>query len=152
MTIFVDGRAELAQNFIRLGYADILSINTKFRSLEFLTEELTTSEVQPVLCVVPEYNAFNGPKVAAAIEQFRGRVKGWKFGRAGSPLLIIAFASWTHQLEKIQSGGPSSGTRISEAQAESLINDMRQVFLAELHADKFEPVADESGDFGAWWD
>lgn len=151
MTIFVDGRAELAQQFTRLGYADILSNDARFRSLEFLTEELTTSEVQSVLSVVPEYNSFNGPEVATAIEQFRGRVKGWKFRRAGSPLLIATFASWTQQLENIQPGGPS-GTRISDGEVESLINEMRKVLLDELDADKFEPDGAGGGDFGAWWD
>lgn len=148
---FIEGRAELAQEFTRLGFADILSNDARFRSLEFLTEELTTSEVQSVLSVVPEYNSFNGPKVAAAIEQFRGRVKGWKFGRAGSPLLIVAFAHSTHQLEEVLPKS-RSGTRISQAEAESLIGEMRKVFIDVLDADKFEPDGAGGNNFGAWWD
>jgi len=151
MTIFVEGRAELAQQFVRMGFADILSGDAKFRSLNFLTEELTTLEVQAVLSVIPDYNSFNGLKVARSIEKFSGRVKGWKFGRAGSALLIVLFASWTHQLENIQPREPT-GTRISESDAEALILEMRKVFIDELDADKFEPDVDASRIFGAWWD
>lgn len=121
-----------------------------FRALACLTDGLTTSEVQSVLCVVPEFNLFSGPEVAASIEQCRGRVSGWKFGRPGSPLLIAVFAYWTHQLENTLPRGPT-GRRIFDADVDTRARDMRRVFIDELDADQFEPVDDGSRNIGAWW-
>lgn len=140
-----------AQQFVRLGFGDAIDPEAAFYSHEFLTQELTTIEAQAVLPVVPQYNAFNGVKVAAALGQFRGKVKGWKFGAAQSPLLIVVLPYWTHQAEEVPPRSPS-GTRITQTEQETLLAQMRSLFIDELGAEKFQQNGDSKNEFGAWWD
>ena len=151
MPITSQRRIPAAIEFVRLGFGDTIDENAPFRSLEFLTETLTTTEVQAVLPIVKQFNSFNGEKVAAGLERFRGKVSGWKFGAAGSPLLIAVLAPWTHQAEEISPRSPS-GSKFSDDQRKMLITEMRALFLDELDADKFEMNGDYEYEFGAWWD
>jgi hypothetical protein len=144
-------RIPIAQEFVRIGFGDTVDDNAPFYSHEFLTQELTTTEVQAVLPIVKQYNTFEGERVAAGIERFRGKVSGWKFGAAGSPLLIAVLAPWTHQIEEVRPGG-KSGTKFSPEQREALLAEMRDVFLNVLNADKFERNGDNEYEYGAWWD
>lgn len=144
-------RIPVAQEFVRIGFGDAIDDTAPFYSLHFLTQVLTTTEVQAVLPVVKQFNNFQGEKVAAAIQRFRGKVSGWKFGAAGSPLLIVVLAPWTHQLEDVKPGG-KSGTKFSPEQREALLGELRRVFLDELDADKFERDGESEVEYGAWWD
>lgn len=143
------GRVAVAEQFVRLGYGDLIDVNAKFRSLDFLTERLTTDEIKVVISVVPSHDSWDAMAICSALDQFRGRVAGWRFGRAGSPVLMVDFAHWTHQLEDTPSR--PNGTRISDHERDSLISELRNLFLLQLSADKFE--SDDVGlSFGAWWD
>jgi hypothetical protein len=62
---------------------------------------------------------------------------------------MVDFAHWTHQLEDTPSR--PSGTRISEQDRDSLISELRNLFLHQLGADKFESD-DVELSCGAWWD
>jgi hypothetical protein len=151
MALTSQRRIAVAKEFVRIGFGDAIDDLAPFYSHEFLTQVLTTTEVQAVLPEVQQYNAFNGEKVAAAIERFRGKVSGWKFGCAGSPLLIAVLPYATHQIEEMPPAG-KSGTRISEESHEALIHEMQKMFIEDLDADKFEKNDDSNHVFGAWWD
>jgi hypothetical protein len=144
-------RIPVAQDFVRIGFGDAIDDNAPFRSLDFVTEELTTLEAQSVIPIVKQYNEFDGERVAAAIGHFRGRVRAWKFGRAGSPLLVVSLAPWTHQIEDTDPRLPS-GTRYSETEVDALVAELRQMFLVQLGADIFEQVGDDKYTHQAWWD
>jgi hypothetical protein len=144
-------RIPLAQEFVRLGFGDTIDSACPFRSLEFLTEALTTVEAQQVIPVVKRFNAFDGEAVATAIARFRGRVMGWKFGCAGSPLLIVQLAPWTHQIEDTPPGG-KSGRQHTDKENQKLLTELRDLFLLQLKADKFEMNGDVDYEYGAWWD
>jgi hypothetical protein len=144
-------RIPVAQEFVRLGFGDAIDSEAPFYSHEFVTQELTTVEVQAVLPVVAQYNNFSGQRVANAIERFKGRVSGWKFGAVQSPLLLVVLAPWSHQVEDFATPG-KSGTRFSEEHNERLVAELSAVFLNELQADKFEPQPGERLVYGAWWD
>jgi hypothetical protein len=143
-------RIPVAQEFVRIGFGDTIDDNAPFYSHDFLTQELTTIEMQAVLPVVKQYNNFNGEKVATAIASFKGKVSGWKFGAANSPLLIVVLAPWTHQIE--DTNPRISGARIPREEREALVAELRRVFLTELNADKFERDGDSEFVYGAWWD
>ena len=144
-------RIPLAQQFVRLGFGDTIDPSSPFRSLEFLTEALTTPEAQQVIPVVQRFNAFDGEAVGAAIGRFRGRVMGWKFGCAGSPLLIVQLAPWTHQIEDTPPRSPP-GRRHSDKENRALIAELQDLFINELRADKFEMNGGDDLEYGAWWD
>lgn len=145
----VIGRAEIAEQFVRLGYGDLIANESKFRSLDFLTERLTTDEVKLAISAVPSHDAFDAKRICDALNVFRGRVAGWRFGRAGSPLLIVDFAQWTHQFEDTPSR--PMGSRITDQEHELLISELRNLFLYHLGADKFEPN-DAERSCGIRWD
>jgi hypothetical protein len=151
MAITSPRRIPIAQEFVRLGFGDTIDDSAPFYSHEFLTQELTTTEVQAVLPIVSQYNNFNGKQVAAGIERFRGRVSGWKFGAAGSPLLVVVLAPWSHQIEELRPGG-KSGTKHTPEEREALLSKMRHFFINELQADKFEREGESEYVYGAWWD
>jgi hypothetical protein len=150
MAITSTRRIPIAQEFVRIGFGDAIDDAAPFYSHDFLTQELTTTEVQAVLPIVKQYNNFVGEKVAAALESFRGKVGGWKFGCAGSPLLIAVLAPWTHQLE--ESSPRNEGTRIPSETRRALISEMEEVFLRQLGADIFEPCDADKTEYRAWWD
>jgi hypothetical protein len=151
MTLTSPSRIPLAKEFVRLGFGDVIDDNAWFRSLEFLTEKLTTIEAQQVIPVLRQYNLFNGESVASAVGRFRGRVMGWQFGRARSPLLIVALAPWTHQIEDTPLG-TLSGRRFTDMDNKKLIDELRSVFLNELNAAEFKMNGSNDLEYGAWWD
>lgn len=150
MALTSQRRIPVAREFIRLGFGDTIDPAAPFYSHEFVTQELTTVEAQAVIPVVSQYNNFNGEKVAAAIGKFRGRVSGWKFGAAGSPLLLVVLAPWTHQIEDTPPGG-KSGRKFTPEERAALIAELRKLFIEELDADKFEQDGSSESVYGAWW-
>ena len=151
MALTSERRIPVAREFVRLGFGDAIDPTAPFYSHEFVTQELTTTEAQAVIPVVSQYNNFNGEKVAAAIGKFRGRVSGWKFGAAGSPLLLVLLAPWTHQVEDAKPGG-KSGRKFTPEEKASLVAELRALFLDELGADKFDQDQGNESVYGAWWD
>lgn len=151
MAITYQPRIAVAREFVRLGFGDAIDHEAPFYSHDFLTQELTTTEAQAVIPVVAQFNNFNGEKVASAIGRFKGRVSGWKFGAAGSPLLLVVLAPWTHQVEDTKPGG-ASGTKFTPEQHTALVDELRSMFVNELDADKFERDGHEEYVYGAWWD
>lgn len=142
-------RRQLARSFVVLGFGDIVS-GEPFRSLDFLTDAVSTSEAQDLIRLVKSYNAFDGERVASALERFRGRVGGWKFGRCGSPLLHVELPYWTHQVEETLPG--TQGARISQENHEALMLELQQTFVDELEADVFETIDDSEHEVRIWWD
>jgi hypothetical protein len=150
MALTSQRRIPVAQEFVRIGFGDTIDPQAPFYSHDFLTQELTTAEAQAVIPVVKQFNGFDGIKVAEAIGRFKERVSGWKFGAAGSPLLIVVLAPWTHQIEDVRPGS-FSGTKFTPAQVMSLVDELRCMFLKELAADKFERDGESEYVWGAWW-
>jgi hypothetical protein len=144
-------RIPIAREWVRVGFSGTIEDNAPFRSLEFLTEELSTTEMQAVLPIVSEWNAFSGAKVAGAIESFRGKVSGWQFDCEGSPLLVAVLPHWTGQIEE-STPGSDKGRRISEEEHSTLIESMREVFVNQLGADYFEARDEHGHIYSAWWD
>lgn len=151
MALTSDRRIPSAREFVRLGFGDAIDPTAPFYSHEFLTQVLTTPEVQAAIPVVSRFNAFDGEKVAEAIGRFRGRVSGWKFGAAGSPLLIVVLAPWTHQIEDVPPSAPS-GRKFLPDETNALVAELRTLFLDSLGADKFELNGGSKFEYGAWWD
>jgi hypothetical protein len=143
-------RILVAQQFVRFGFGEHIEAGAPFYSADFLTQELTTTEVQAVLGVVERFNTFAGGTVAGAIERFRGRVRSWRFGRAGSPMLVVTLPYWTHQVEEEPLGAPT-GTLISDHDHLALVEALREVFVKELDVLKFEAYPGVANSFAAWW-
>jgi len=143
-------RIHIAQQFIRFGFGEHVDENAPFYSNQFLTQELTTTEVQAVLTIVQRYNAFYGVTVAGAVGRFRGRVRGWKFGRADAPMLVVTLPYWTHQVEEIPQGAPV-GKPISDEDNQALVEELRQLFMNELDANRFESLDETGHVFAAHW-
>lgn len=136
---------QAAEAFVRLGFG--LNEGQRFQSTSFLTPFLRTPQAAPLIRLVKDYNEFNGERVAAAVEKFRGRVMGLEFGREGSPVLYIDLPYWTHQREGADTIG--QGTRISDAENDSLVEELRQVFVDDLKADEFGV---DGRRVRVWWD
>ena len=138
-----------ALEFVRLGFGDLADDQFQFRSLNFLTDELTTKEAEIVIGELGEFNAFKGSSVANAITRFHGRVKCWVFGREGSPVLYAYIPFWTHQIE-----GQDSlvrGERLADHSRKQLVADITKLFKHELGAD--DVTSDETQDqIRIWWD
>ena len=143
-------RIYIAQQFTRFGFGEHVDENAPFYSPNFLTQELTTTEVQAVLTIVPRYNAFYGVTVAGAIGRFRGRIKGWKFGRCDAPQLVVTLPFWTHQAEEIPQGSPV-GKPVSDEDNQALVDELRQLFMHDLDANRFEAIDDTGHSFTAYW-
>lgn len=97
-TISETEEKEQFDGFIKLfslAYGDVTH-KGKSRLLSFKTDCVSTDYAQAALKLIEQYNGFEGAKVSAAIEEFRGKVNCWVLGRAGSPLLIARFPYWTH--------------------------------------------------------
>jgi hypothetical protein len=140
--------AEAAAQFVRLGYADILDEDSEFRSLNFLTDGLSTSELQQAVRVIPEYNAFSGTAVAAAVEQFRGKVMEWNFGRDSSPVLYVSLAKSNAQVEKWSSDLPGLIPVDEQKATAAAIFKMFQ----QLGADEVAFTDENQDRIFAWWD
>jgi hypothetical protein len=140
-------RLRQLEQFVRLGYGDL--IDAPVRSLDFLTDELTTDEAARVVTLVPSYNAFDGSKVARVVTRFRGRISKWEFGRESSPVLYVDLPYWTHQRE-----GAPAGVRakIGDAEHEKLLKELRAAFVDELGADEFAADEIQKRRVRIWWD
>lgn len=141
-------RIEQASDFVRLGFADILDPNTMFWSLYFRTDAVATTEVQQLLVLVPRYNGFDGAAVAAALEEFKGRVTHWEFGRERSPVLYLCLPYRTNQLEGQRSHVP--GEKIPEAEHAQLLLRLREVFVHGLGAEEFT-LDERQHNLRIWW-
>ncbi len=122
---------KLAETFVRIGFG----IDKGFQSTDFLTPRLRTVQAAPLIKLVRQYNSFEGERVAAAVQQLRGRVSGVEFGRDGSPVLFIELPSWTHQREERLTEG--MGTKIPDSENEQLVSELRRTFVTELKASEF---------------
>ncbi len=143
-------RIYIAQQFTRFGFGEHVERDAPFYSPNFLTQELTTTEVQAVLTIVPRYNAFYGVTVAGAVGRFRGRIKGWKFGRCDAPQLVVTLPFWTHQAEEIPKA-PRGRARLRRRQP-----GLGRRVAPTVHAPISTPTAlkpcDDTGHaFAAYW-
>lgn len=136
---------QVAEAFVKIGFG--LNKDQRFESTEFLTPRLRSTQTVTLIRLVKHYNEFDGERVALAVEKLRGRVSGVEFGREGSPVLYIELPYWTHQREESLRNG--AGTKISDAENDKLIQDLKQVFVGELKADEFS-VAQRR--VRVWWD
>lgn len=136
---------QAAEAFVRLGFG--LNEGQRFQSTAFLTPFLRTTQAAPLIRLVKEYNEFNGERVAAAVEKLRGRISRLEFGREGSPVLYIELPYWTHQREEADTS--IQGTRITDAENDRLVDELRQVFVDELKADEFGV---DGRRVRVWWD
>jgi hypothetical protein len=140
-------RARDAIEFVKLGYGDQFGLG--FRSLYFRTDELTTAEAQEAMRNI-EYNGFDGNRVADAIEQFKGKIAAYEFGRESSPVLYVCLPYWTHQLEGEPHG--KMGKHIDDAEIDALVAKLRDTLVGKLRADEFEVVKMGWRKVRAWWD
>lgn len=136
---------QVAETFVRIGFG--LNENQRFQSYEFLTPRLRTAHATSLIRLVREYNEFNGERVAAAVEKLRGQVSGVEFGREGSPVLYIELPYWTHQREETVLNG--IGNKITDAENDKVVAELRQLFVGELKADEFSVNRRR---IRIWWD
>jgi hypothetical protein len=136
---------QAAEAFVRLGFG--LNEGQRFQATAFLTPFLRTTQAAPLIRLVKEYNEFNGERVAAAVEKLRGRISGLEFGREGSPVLYIELPHWTHQREEAETN--VQGNRITDAENDRLVEELRQVFVGDLKADEFGV---DGRRVRVWWD
>ncbi len=133
MQITSTRRINVAQQFVRLGFADHLDPDAPFYSADFLTQELTTIEVQAAMGVLPRINTFIGLQVASGLDRFRGEVRGWRFGRSGMPVLQVLLPFWTHQVEECHPASPV-GSPVREADHRALIDRLKRTLVDEFDA------------------
>ena len=131
MVLPLEVDSKLAETFVRIGYG----LEKGFQSTDFLTPRLRTIQAVPLIKLVKQYNDFEGEKVAAAVQQLRGRVSGIEFGRDGSPVLFIELPYWTHQREEPLT--ESMGTKIEDEENDQSVAQLKQVFVTELKASEF---------------
>ena len=122
---------KLAEAFVRIGFG----IERGFQSTDFLTPRLRTVQAVPLIRMVKQYNEFEGERVAATVQQLRGKVSAVEFGRDGSPVLFIELPYWTHQREETLTGG--MGVKIPDDENEKFIEELRRLFVNELKASEF---------------
>jgi hypothetical protein len=122
---------KLAEAFVRIGFG----IEKGFQSTDFLTPRLRTVQAVPLIRLVKQYNEFEGERVAEAVQQLRGKVSGVEFGRDGSPVLFVELPYWTHQREEMLTEG--MGVKISDAENEKFIAELKSVFVEKLKATEF---------------
>jgi hypothetical protein len=140
-------RLHNAIEFVRLGFGDEFGLH--FRSLCFRTEALTTDEAQAVMRLL-NYDEFDGVKVTEAIGQFKGKIAAYEFGREGSPVLYVKLPYWTHERE----GSPKAkaGTRIEDAENDSLIARFEDTLVSKLAASEFGAVITDKRLIRVWCD
>ena len=144
-------RINIAQQFVRLGFGDHLDEDAAFYSADFLTQELSTTEVQAAMGVLPTINTFVPSAVSGGLDRFRGQVRGWKFGRCGTPVLHVFLPYWTHQVEERASFQGPVGTPVSEDARRDLLDRLRQYFVVEHEAHDFRAVEGSDHQFRAHW-
>lgn len=136
---------EAATTFIKIGFG--LDESIRFQSTQLLTPRMRTVQAQKLIALVGSYNNFEGEKVAAALEEFRGTVSAVQFGREGSPVLYIDLPYWTHQREEAVPAG--KGQRIPDNENAKVVARLNQVFVRNLAADEFDV---EGRKVRIWWD
>ena len=149
---------EQALEFVRLGYGE--DHDHEFRSLSFRTEALDTDTAKEAVMLVAQYNAFEGVRVAAAIEQLRGDVTNYEFGREGSPVLYVHLPYWTNQQERNcpahhcregQWGDRQSARKLEASEHAALLERVRAAFEG-ARADEIDPVSETEHELRIWWD
>ena len=131
MVLPLEVDAKLAETFVRIGYG----LEKGFQSTDFLTPRLRTVQAVPLIQLVKRHNEFEGERVAAAVQQLRGKVSGVEFGRDGSPVLFVELPYWTHQREETLTEG--MGVKIEDKENDQLVAQLKQVFVTELKASEF---------------
>jgi hypothetical protein len=119
-----------------------------FRSLNFRTDLLTTRQTQSVVRLVKAHNAFTGEAVARALEAFRGRVRGFEFGRESSPVLYVLLPYTENQIEEQVSA--TIGPRVSAVTHENLLVELERTFKA-LGAEEVTIHEGHRHEVRAWW-
>ena len=152
-----DARLDQLRQFVRFGYGDLHDLEV--RSLDFHTEELSTAELQELVKLVPDYNAFNGAAIAKGLDELRGEIMHFTFGREGSPVIYVDLAFWLGQQEKACPGQrcaegwgkPKDDRRLTAAEHAAIVTRVKSVFT-RLHADEID--VDEQNDhrIRVWWD
>lgn len=127
--------------FVTLGYGDVFGLPV--RSLHFRTERMRPEIVTPLIRLVPQYNAFEGPAVADAVLLLRERgfISSVEFGREGSPVLYLYIPSWV--------GTDEERRRLDDEEIETAKTAVKQA-MTELLAD--EIGEDVPNTIRAWWD
>lgn len=151
-------RREQALAFVKLGFGDALAGG--FGSLNFRTEALSTDVAEDAVMLVAEYNAFVGMKVAGALEQLRGDIMYYEFGRESSPVLYVHLPYWTSQQERscpqnhCREGAWGDGQdarKLEPAEHAALVKRVRAAFQA-AQADAIDPVMGDAHVLRVWWD
>ncbi len=152
-----DARFEQLRQFVRLGYGDLHDLEV--RSLDFQTEEVSTAELQELVKLVPDYNAFNGAAIAKGLEELRGEIMHFSFGREGSPVIYVDLAYWLGQQEKACPGQrcadgwgkPKDDRRLTAAEHAAIVARVKAVFT-RLHADEIDVQEQDDHRIRVWWD
>jgi hypothetical protein len=151
-------RRDQALAFVKLGYGD--ELGGEFRSLNFRTEALNFDVAKDAVTLVKQYNGFAGNKVAEALEQLRGDMMYYEFGREDSPVLYVHLAHWTSQQERAcpedhcrqGSWGDKDDARKLEAHEHAaLVQRVHEAFRGAA-ADTIDPVLDNDHVLRVWWD
>lgn len=151
-------RRDQALAFVKLGYGD--ENGGEFHSLNFRTEALNTDIAKEAIMLVKQYNAFEGMKVAEALEQLRGDIMYYEFGREDSPVLYVHLAYWTSQQERSCPanhcrqgawGDKTDSRKFDASEHAALLQRVRTAFQA-AHADAIDPVMENDHVLRIWWD
>jgi hypothetical protein len=118
-----DAQLQDAIKFVMLGFGDDFGL--AFRSLNFRTELLNTEQTQVVVRLIKEYGWFKGADVADALAPFKGRVRGYEFGRDGKPVLYINLPPWTHHQEGSYPWVKKPSRRVTVAEKNALVAELR---------------------------
>lgn len=141
---------ELAIQFVRLGYGDIV-LDSPFRSMNFTTDELPSVLLLPAIREVREHNAFEGEAVADGLSKFAGRLMCTEFGRRGSPILWVQFPMWSHQRERCRLT-IKDGEKIPDSEYEAVKAEAIKTFVDECFADSWGEHEILSRKLWFWWD
>ena len=139
-----------ANQFVRLGYNDLINDNSSFRSMNFTTDEQRSTLLVPAIRQVREQNAFQGEPVADGVSRFEGQLPAAEFGRRGSPILWLTFPMWTHQREG--EDPLCHGERISDEEYNVIKAETVKTFVDELHVDSWGERETLSRKLWFWWD
>ncbi len=150
-------RRDQALAFVKLGYGDE---HGGFGSLNFRTEALNTEVTKAAVMIVEQYNAFEGVKVAEALEQLRGDITYYEFGREASPVLYVHLPYWTSQQERScpanhcreGSWGDDTGSRKLEPREHAALLQRARTAFQAAQADAIDPVMENDHVLRIWWD
>ena len=143
---------------VELGYGD--ELGGEFHSLNFRTDALNTDIARDAVQRIKQYNAFAGVSVAGALEQLRGDIMYYEFGREASPVLYVHLPHWTHQQERSCPanhcregawGADDDARKLDASEHAALLQRVRAAFQA-AHADTIDPVMGNDHILRIWWD